>query len=168
MSATAERTAAALRPRLRGRLAWAAGGIALALAVLAALAVGRSPIAPGELPGILLGHADGPAATVFWNVRLPRVAGAMLVGGSLAAAGVAFQAMFRNPLASPDLLGVSAGASLGAVLGIFLGLPVVAVQGMASRVASRPSPPWRRSARWCAARATRSWCSCWRGLPSAR
>jgi iron complex transport system permease protein len=59
------------------------------------------------------------------------VEAAILVGASLAAAGAAFQGMFRNPLASPDLLGVSAGASLGAVLGIFLGLPVAAVQGLA-------------------------------------
>ena len=74
---------------------------------------------------------DGPAAVVFWNIRLPRVFAAMLVGAALAGAGAAFQGMFRNPLASPDLLGVSAGASLGAVLGILLGLPVAAVQGLA-------------------------------------
>jgi iron complex transport system permease protein len=59
------------------------------------------------------------------------VGAAILVGASLAAAGAAFQGMFRNPLATPDLLGVSAGASLGAVLGICLGLPVAAVQGLA-------------------------------------
>ncbi|MDO9711125.1 FecCD family ABC transporter permease [Paracraurococcus lichenis] len=120
------------RPRaLRGALAWGIGVAALLAAVLGALAVGRFPIAPAELPAILLGRAEGPAALVFWNIRLPRAAAAMLVGGCLAAAGAAFQGMFRNPLASPDLLGVSAGASLGAVLGIFLGLPVAAIQGLA-------------------------------------
>lgn len=104
---------------------------ALVAAMAGALAIGRFPIALGELPAILSGKRDDVAATVFWNIRAPRVAAAMLVGAALAAAGAAFQGMFRNPLASPDLLGVSAGASLGAVLGIFLGLPVVFVQGMA-------------------------------------
>lgn len=105
--------------------------LALVIAFLAALSVGRFPIAPSQLPAILLGRDESPAALVFWNIRLPRVAAAMLVGAALAAAGAAFQGMFRNPLASPDLLGVSAGASLGAVLGIFLGLPVAAIQGLA-------------------------------------
>ncbi|MBK1661832.1 FecCD family ABC transporter permease [Paracraurococcus ruber] len=115
----------------RAALAWACASGALLAAVLAALATGRFPIAPAELPALLLGRAEGPAAIVFWNVRLPRVAAALLVGAALATAGAAFQGMFRNPLASPDLLGVSAGAALGAVLGIVLGLPVVAIQGMA-------------------------------------
>ncbi len=115
----------------RGALAWGTAGAALIAAILAALAVGRFPISPAELIAILTGGGDGPGAIVFWNIRAPRVAAAILVGACLAAAGAAFQGMFRNPLASPDLLGVSAGASLGAVLGIFLGLPVAAVQGLA-------------------------------------
>jgi iron complex transport system permease protein len=118
-------------PGRRGALAWGLALLALVLAFLAALSVGRFPIAPSQLPAILLGRDESPAALVFWNIRLPRVVAAMLVGAALAAAGAAFQGMFRNPLASPDLLGVSAGASLGAVLGIFLGLPVAAIQGLA-------------------------------------
>jgi iron complex transport system permease protein len=55
----------------------------------------------------------------------------LLVGASLAAAGAVYQGLFRNPLVSPDILGVSAGASLGAVGGIFFSLPVLAIQGMA-------------------------------------
>jgi iron complex transport system permease protein len=55
----------------------------------------------------------------------------MTVGAALAASGVALQSVFRNPLAAPDLLGVSAGAALGAVAGIFLGWSVVAIQGAA-------------------------------------
>ena len=55
----------------------------------------------------------------------------MLVGAALAAAGAAYQGLFRNPLVSPDILGVSAGAGLGAVLGIFLSLPVVGIQLLA-------------------------------------
>ena len=53
---------------------------------------------------------------------------AVLVGAALSAAGAAYQSLFRNPLVSPDILGVSTGAGLGAVLGILLGLPVAAIQ----------------------------------------
>jgi iron complex transport system permease protein len=68
---------------------------------------------------------------VLFFVRLPRVGAAMLVGAALAAAGAAYQGLFRNPLVSPDILGVSAGAGLGAVLGIFLSLPVLGIQLLA-------------------------------------
>lgn len=61
--------------------------------------------------------------TVFWQIRFPRVLAAILIGGGLAIAGAAYQGMFRNPLVSPDILGVSSGAGVGAVLGIFLGNP---------------------------------------------
>src|SRR5262249_60947823 len=69
--------------------------------------------------------------TVLFSARLPRIAAAALVGGALAAAGAAYQGLFRNPLVSPDILGVSTGAGLGAVLGIFLSLPVFAIQLLA-------------------------------------
>jgi iron complex transport system permease protein len=62
--------------------------------------------------------ADNVDAQIFFVARLPRVLAAALVGGGLAAAGVVFQALLRNPLASPDTLGVSAGAALGATLAI--------------------------------------------------
>src|ERR671925_386267 len=65
--------------------------------------------------------ADNVDAQIFFIARLPRVAAAALVGSALAAAGVVFQAMLRNPLATPFTLGVSAGASLGAMLAIILG-----------------------------------------------
>jgi len=61
-------------------------------------------------------------------VRGPRVIAALLVGAALAAAGTAYQGMFRNPLVSPDILGVSTGAALGAVLAIFLSLGVLGIQ----------------------------------------
>src|SRR5262249_45519469 len=60
-----------------------------------------------------------------------RVAAAALVGGALGGAGTAFQTLFRNPLVSPDILGVATGAGLGAVLGILLALPVGAIQLLA-------------------------------------
>ncbi|MGB3101413.1 MAG: iron chelate uptake ABC transporter family permease subunit, partial [Psychrobacillus psychrotolerans] len=58
--------------------------------------------------------------TVVINVRLPRILLAMLIGGGLSIAGAAFQGMFSNPLVSPDILGVSAGAGFGASIGILL------------------------------------------------
>nr|WP_303715426.1 iron ABC transporter permease [Methanoculleus marisnigri] len=58
--------------------------------------------------------------TVVFQIRLPRVIAAMLVGGGLALAGASFQGLFRNPLVSPDILGVAAGAGFGAALGILL------------------------------------------------
>jgi iron complex transport system permease protein len=73
----------------------------------------------------------GQIDTVLFEVRLPRVLAAVLVGASIAAAGAAYQTLFRNPLVSPDILGVSTGAGLGAVLGIFLSLPVAGIQLMA-------------------------------------
>lgn len=113
----------------RGGWSWGVAVAALLAAAAAALALGRYPIPLSALSG--LGAMDPAMAAVLWNVRLPRVLAAMLVGAALAGAGAAFQGMFRNPLASPDLLGVSVGASLGAVLGIFFGLPVVGVQAAA-------------------------------------
>jgi iron complex transport system permease protein len=55
---------------------------------------------------------------IFWNIRVPRVAGAFIAGGILALAGMLFQSMFRNDLATPYTLGISSGAALGAVIGI--------------------------------------------------
>ncbi len=82
----------------------------------------------------MFGFADGAMTSgeiVFMRVRLPRVAAAALVGAALAGAGTAYQTLFRNPLVSPDILGVSSGAGFGAVLGILLSLPVVGIQGLA-------------------------------------
>jgi iron complex transport system permease protein len=99
------------------------------------LMVGKYPVAPHDLARALLGWLwgdrtplDPTLATVIWNVRLPRVIAGLCVGAGLAAAGATYQGLFRNPLVSPDILGVSAGASLGAVIGIFLSLPVVLIQ----------------------------------------
>ena len=121
-----------------GPLRWALAVIALLLVVLAAFALGKFPIGPADLARIVWARISGsetglpPAMeTVIWNIRLPRISAALLVGAVLSAAGAAYQGMFRNPLVSPDILGVSAGAGLGAVLAIWLGLPLGAVQGFA-------------------------------------
>ena len=109
------------------------GGLALCLAVLAffAVMIGPYSLSPGQTVMALLGRGDAQASIVVWNIRVPRVAAALLVGAALAAAGASYQALFRNPLVSPDILGVSAGAGLGAVAGIFLSLPVAAIQASA-------------------------------------
>lgn len=119
---------------LGGRLT-AVGGLAGALVVLmcAASLVGAYPVSLSEMLAAvgrwLTGApAQGQIDTVLFEVRLPRVVAAVLIGAAIAAAGAAYQALFRNPLVSPDILGVSAGAGLGAVLGIFLSLPVAGIQ----------------------------------------
>jgi iron complex transport system permease protein len=106
---------------------------ALALLVLGAALVGAYPIGVADLLAALWRHganagAQGRVDTVLFDIRLPRIYAAVVVGAGLAAAGAAYQALFRNPLVSPDILGVSAGAGLGAVGGIFLSLPVVGIQ----------------------------------------
>jgi iron complex transport system permease protein len=100
----------------------------LALIALA-FAVGRYPVSIGQVLGAMIGEvADPTVSTVVMQVRGPRVLAALLVGAALAAAGSAYQGMFRNPLVSPDILGVSTGAALGAVLAIFLSQNILMTQ----------------------------------------
>lgn len=121
------------------RWTWNAGGWSLLLAMLLlAFSVGQFPVRPAALLHAIgwqlfgIGEPSAPAVqAALWHIRLPRVLAAMLIGAVLSAAGAAYQAMFRNPLVSPDILGVSAGAGLGASLGLFLGLPMLLVQGIA-------------------------------------
>jgi iron complex transport system permease protein len=103
-----------------------------------ALCVGRFPVTLDQLLTLAWSRLTGapselPATveTVVLGVRGPRVLAAIAVGAALAAAGAAYQGLFRNPLVSPDILGVSSGAALGAVLGIWLSLGVVAIQLLA-------------------------------------
>jgi iron complex transport system permease protein len=109
----------------------AAGAVLVALTLLA-FAVGRYPVSVPELLSLVLGK-DVPVnvETVVLQVRGPRVLAALLVGAALAAAGTAYQGMFRNPLVSPDILGVSSGAALGAVFAIFASLGIVGTQILA-------------------------------------
>jgi iron complex transport system permease protein len=118
----------------RYALALAAGVVAVVMLAALALTLGRYPLALADIAATLAAPSAAPAspvALVVWNVRLPRIVGALLVGAALAAAGAAFQQMFRNPLVAPDTLGVSSGAALGAIGGIFLGAGVVAIQALA-------------------------------------
>ncbi|MDY0212732.1 MAG: iron ABC transporter permease [Desulfuromonadaceae bacterium] len=88
-------------------------------AVVAGLIYGTVPLTPSELVDILLHpQSSGLKSTVVWQLRLPRVGLAALVGMALAVSGTVFQAVLRNPLADPYILGVSGGAALGAVLAL--------------------------------------------------
>ena len=105
------------------------------LIVTAAIALGPYPLTAKDLLAFILAKATGaisplspPAETVILQIRLPRVLAATAIGAALAASGAAYQSLFRNPLVSPDILGVSAGAALGVVVGIFLSLPVLAIE----------------------------------------
>jgi iron complex transport system permease protein len=97
----------------------------LAAAILISLLSGRYPIPLSALfQRIFYGSFHAPQMeAVFFTVRLPRIFMAVLVGAALAAAGVSFQGIFQNPLASPDILGASSGAATGAALAILLRLP---------------------------------------------
>src|SRR3954468_22779047 len=121
LPAHAEATAAApVRRPVRQRVMWTiagCGSLALAACVLAPL-VGSTRIHLSTVFDRSVPYADNIDAQIFFVARLPRVLAAALVGSALALAGVVFQALLRNPLASPDTLGVSAGASLGAMLAI--------------------------------------------------
>ncbi|MDH6232372.1 iron complex transport system permease protein [Mesorhizobium soli] len=128
---------AASGPKRRALPAMALPALALVVLVLVSLAIGKYDVSPGEVATVIAakitGAQSGLSATVetmVWHVRLPRVLAGLLIGAALSAAGAVYQGLFRNPLVSPDILGVSAGASLGAVAGIFLSLPVIAIQGL--------------------------------------
>jgi iron complex transport system permease protein len=100
--------------------------VALVVSAAAGILVGAVAIAPGDVLSALLG-SDNTSGTIIRELRLPRVLGAALVGGALAAAGALLQGMLRNPLADPFVTGTSAGASLGAVIAVALGLEPVLV-----------------------------------------
>jgi iron complex transport system permease protein len=100
--------------------------VALVVSATAGILVGAVAIPPGDVLSALLG-AEGTNGTIIRELRLPRVLGAALVGGALAASGALLQGMLRNPLADPFVTGTSAGASLGAVLAVALGLEPVIV-----------------------------------------
>ncbi|MDH7497713.1 MAG: iron chelate uptake ABC transporter family permease subunit [Syntrophomonadaceae bacterium] len=121
-------------PAVAGRIALQRGRWACVLAVMAAvlgavtvLGVGwgavRIPL--GEVVAVLLdpqAHSASAFSTIIWDLRLPRVVLAGLVGTALALAGAGYQALFKNPMADPHIIGVSQGAALGACLAMVAGL----------------------------------------------
>ncbi len=135
----------ALRGGVRGPFAgvrWTPlvlSSVVLAGVVVLATGVGSVPVASAEVlravwRGVAGLSSDARAVTdtIVWDIRLPRVLTAALVGGSLALSGVAFQGLFRNPLADPYLLGVASGAGFGAtlVMALSASVPLLARLGV--------------------------------------
>lgn len=127
------KTEVAIAPSKSARRAFfviAGLAVVLVLSIVISLMVGRYPIAPLEALGMLVNQIPGinldafwttQQATLFFNVRLPRIILAIMVGCCLATAGAAYQGTFQNPLVSPDILGASQGAAFGAALAILSG-----------------------------------------------
>ena len=111
-------------------------GILPFLAALICLGIGRYSMSVSETVTTLFSRftnakVDNTASTDIFNVRLPRIILAAVVGAGLSCAGAAFQGLFSNPLATPDTLGVASGASFGAVLAMLIGGNMIGIQGMA-------------------------------------
>ncbi len=112
--------------------------ILLLLLILLSFAVGRYPV-PADTALTILAAQLFPVSpdwqpeteAVVIGIRLPRILAALLVGGALSVSGAAYQGLFRNPMVSPGILGVSAGASVGAALAILLGYGMLGIQSFA-------------------------------------
>ncbi len=112
--------------------------VLLLVVFVLSFSLGRYPVAPGLLIQLLAAKLlpvpktwSATVETVVFQVRFPRIIAAVVIGMALSASGAGYQALFKNPLASPSLLGVSAGAGFGAALGILLNLPWPVVQALA-------------------------------------
>lgn len=138
MRATAAARPVALGPTLgRSTVVLGGGAVLLVFVSLTAVALGTTGVGPADALAIIahrmlgVGTPTWPtsAETIVWELRLPRVVAGTVVGAGLACAGAVFQALLRNPLADPYIIGTAAGASLGAVAALLLPtvLPVVAV-----------------------------------------
>lgn len=139
--ATSPDTGTRIEALPRERRTWvtlAVLGVGLVVLVVLSFPLGRFSVPAGTVLRVLASRVVPvdvtwtPAVeTVVTQIRLPRILGALLVGAALSASGAAYQSMFRNPLVSPAILGVSAGAGFGAALGILLHTPWWTVQVLA-------------------------------------
>ena len=99
---------------------------------LLSLSWGRYTIPPSDVIDTLLNNSQNEIQhNIIFNLRLPRILAAILVGAALAVAGTTYQGIFRNPLVSPDILGVSNGACVGAAIAILMGAGMLGVQTFA-------------------------------------
>lgn len=120
--------------RRRYRIMLTAMFLSLGIVIILSFGVGYYPLSPSQVAGAFLsgiGYRQEilpQAVTIFWKIRLPRILSAVFIGASLSVAGAAYQGMFRNPLVSSDILGVSSGASLGAAFAILNGMTNWGVQ----------------------------------------
>ncbi|AEF83975.1 HmuU protein [Treponema primitia ZAS-2] len=108
----------------------------LVLAALGSLLVGRFNLSPAMLLKVFRARLTGKdpvpqADNIIFIIRLPRIFLAMLVGAALSLSGAAYQSLFKDPLVSPGVLGVTSGAGFGAALGILFSLPSVVIQSFA-------------------------------------
>ncbi|MFN3672975.1 MAG: iron chelate uptake ABC transporter family permease subunit, partial [Bosea sp. (in: a-proteobacteria)] len=135
----------ALAATRRRRIMLAFGIGALLCVAIALVALGRGPvaIAPERVVAILMARLTGEGdalagrdALVVLNIRLPRVLLGLMIGAALAVSGALMQGLFRNPLADPGLVGVSAGAALAAAVTIVLGDRILAGTGLQLPVAA--------------------------------
>lgn len=127
-------TVAGLRAVRRRRQILVVAGMALLVLVAGtgALLIGAAGLTPGQAIAGALGLGDKGDVFIIQKLRLPRIEAAVVVGAAFGLAGALFQSTLRNPLASPDILGISSGASLGAVTGLLaLGMSGVALSGLA-------------------------------------
>jgi iron complex transport system permease protein len=128
---------------MRTRLLIASVGV-LALLCLLSLGIGTRTVPPGDLLAVLAGDGPPDVEALVWGGRLPRTLLGLLVGAALGLAGAVMQALTRNPLADPGLLGISAGAAFGIVV-------AVAATGVASLYGYLGFAFAARA--W--------WCTCW-------
>lgn len=123
------------RPPFKDRKALLLAGAMLAMLgwALIALRAGAVDMSWSDFFALLLGResVDPLLQTVLFELRMPRILFAIIVGGALALSGTVMQALFRNPLAEPTLIGISAGASLGAVAALMLGFGSLLASGFA-------------------------------------
>lgn len=127
-------TVADLRAVRRRRQTLVVAGMTLLVLVAGtgALLIGAAGLTPGQAIAGALGLGDKGDVFIIQKLRLPRIEAAVVVGAAFGLAGALFQSTLRNPLASPDILGISSGASLGAVTGLLaLGMSGVALSGLA-------------------------------------
>jgi iron complex transport system permease protein len=125
---------AELRAVRRRRQTLVVAGMVLVVLVAGtgALLIGAAGLTPGQAIAGALGLGDKGDVFIIQKLRLPRIEAAVVVGAAFGLAGALFQSTLRNPLASPDILGISSGASLGAVTGLLaLGMSGVALSGLA-------------------------------------
>jgi iron complex transport system permease protein len=119
------------------RTIWGLGLLLIGLVVLS-FGIGRYPVPADTLVGVLLAQVfpitprwAPEMEAVVLGIRLPRILAAILVGAALSISGASYQGLFRNPMVSPGILGVSAGASFGAALAILLGYGMLGIQTLA-------------------------------------
>jgi iron complex transport system permease protein len=130
---------AADHPHVRPWILLAGLAAALVVAAVVATAMGAFDVSPGEVVSVIthrLGFGIGAQPeplvdSVVWDIRIPRVLLAIVVGGALGCAGAAMQGSFANPLAEPGIIGVSSGAALGAVAAIVAGFALLGTWSIA-------------------------------------